>query len=83
MHCSRCYPFGPIARLGRFLDELKGEIIDSGDIDTATSAGAIGAEVEPRKPKASALDVTLVCFTSDHGDMLGDGGRWGKQVCSD
>jgi hypothetical protein len=21
-----------------------------------------------------------VCFTSDHGDMLGDGGKWGKQV---
>ncbi len=29
------------------------------------------------------LDNTLVIFTSDHGDMLGDNGAWSKQVPND
>jgi len=30
-------------------------------------------------PAHSTLANTLVCFSSDHGDLLGDGGEWGKQ----
>ena len=26
------------------------------------------------------LDDTIICFTSDHGDMLGNHGMWGKQL---
>lgn len=26
------------------------------------------------------LNNTIICFTADHGDMLGDHGMWGKQV---
>ena len=30
--------------------------------------------------RAKVLDETVVCFTADHGDMLGDFARWGKQT---
>lgn len=30
--------------------------------------------------KEGILDNTIICFTSDHGDMLGDHGMWAKQV---
>jgi hypothetical protein len=59
------------AALCEVVDVWLGRLIDELERERAALSG--GGE-------ASVLDVTLVCYSSDHGDMLGDGGQLGKQV---
>jgi len=61
-----------------------GEAGEAGGGGGGGSCGSAAPKGTARRRKlarsASALDATLVCFSSDHGDMLGDIGKWGKQV---
>mmetsp|Transcript_14704 Transcript_14704/g.34666 ORF Transcript_14704/g.34666 Transcript_14704/m.34666 type:complete len:204 (-) Transcript_14704:935-1546(-) len=70
---------------------LQGDAPAAGSFDAASDASFLdsflGGSTPFRKRRVlsqagplNSLDATLVCFTSDHGDLLGDGGRWGKQV---